>query len=404
MPPGGPGGVSPDSGTPVPGPSALPDRTVRIGLSVNAAELSLGGGGPLRVSGPDGAYLGDILAGDVRRIVPVAAGLVIQTPGGTRTGAYASLQVVPADSAALLRVNGRDYRGALTLYRDRGGVTAINAIFLETYLASVVSSELGRRDPSDLEAVRAQAVVSRTFARRKQGYNTAAAYDLVATVADQVYGGVANETPLGWAAVQDTRGEVLTYGGGLADTFFFSTCGGRTADGTEAFRAADRPYLRSIDDSDGGVPFCSISPRYRWHEEWTGEQLRGILARTLPPVAGTPAGALRQLHDVRITGRSGSGRASGLAVAYAGGEARVDGSRIRDVLRTNAGDILRSTAFTLTVTRTGGRVTRVAADGGGAGHGVGMCQWGAVGRARAGQSYRQILSAYFPGTSLERQS
>ncbi|MGE5231702.1 MAG: stage II sporulation protein SpoIID, partial [Deltaproteobacteria bacterium] len=78
------------------------------------------------------------------------------------------------------------------------------------------------------------------------------------------------------------------------------------------------------------------------------------------------------------------------------------GPQVRQVLRSTSGDILRSTAFDLTLSRAGPRVTRLVAEGRGNGHGVGFCQWGAVGRARAGQDYRQILGAYFPGTDLER--
>ena len=80
----------------------------------------------------------------------------------------------------------------------------------------------------------------------------------------------------------------------------------------------------------------------------------------------------------------------------------VDGPRVRQVLRTPAGEMLRSTAFTLDVQKSGGRVTRLVAEGGGNGHGVGLCQWGAVGRARAGQDYQQILSAYYGGAELTR--
>ena len=72
------------------------------------------------------------------------------------------------------------------------------------------------------------------------------------------------------------------------------------------------------------------------------------------------------------------------------------------MLRPPSGELLRSTAFTLTVTGAGRQVTRLVADGAGAGHGVGFCQWGAVGRARAGQDYEQILAAYYPGAVLER--
>jgi stage II sporulation protein D len=82
---------------------------------------------------------------------------------------------------------------------------------------------------------------------------------------------------------------------------------------------------------------------------------------------------------------------------------RVEGTAIRRVLRPASGELLRSNAFSLQVNGGGSSVTRVVADGAGAGHGVGLCQWGAVGRARAGQHVEQILAAYYPGTRLERR-
>ena len=161
---------------------------------------------------------------------------------------------------------------------------------------------MGRRDSSDIEAIRAQAVISRTFALKNRGKRTADGFDLNATVADQVYGGVTTETPLAWWAVRGTTGQVLTWQGGLIDAFFSSTCGGRTAEGTEVYVGADRPYLRSIEDVDAdGQAYCRISPRFRWREEWTGDSLRDILRRTLPVTTGVSSGEVNRVVDVRVT-------------------------------------------------------------------------------------------------------
>jgi stage II sporulation protein D len=84
------------------------------------------------------------------------------------------------------------------------------------------------------------------------------------------------------------------------------------------------------------------------------------------------------------------------------GEIPVFGPDIRAVFATPAGRSLGSTAFQIEVERRGGRVERITASGAGWGHGVGMCQWGAVGRARAGQDASTIVTTYFPGTTLER--
>jgi stage II sporulation protein D len=91
-----------------------------------------------------------------------------------------------------------------------------------------------------------------------------------------------------------------------------------------------------------------------------------------------------------------------LRIVFERGDIRIPGPDVRTVLRPEADRWLQSTAFELTVSKTNGEVTRVVAAGAGSGHGVGMCQWGAIGRARAGQDYRKILSTYFPGTKIEK--
>jgi len=290
------------------------------------------------------------------------------------------------------------------LIRDPSGLTVVNRVRLEDYLQGVVSSEMGRRSFSEAAALQAQAVVSRTYAMRNVGRWKARGFDLTATVDDQVYGGLAVETVEGREAVAQTRGRILTFDGRPIEAFFYSTCGGRTAEGTEVFHGAAQPYLRSIaDEAPNGRVYCSISPRYHWREDWNGEALRTTLERNLPSVAAISPDQIRQVVGVRITKRTGSGRVDQLAISVGGPEIRIDGPAIRRVLRPPSGELLRSNAFTLVADGDGRLVTHLSVDGTGAGHGVGFCQWGAVGRARAGQSFQEILAAYFPGTRLERR-
>jgi stage II sporulation protein D len=91
-----------------------------------------------------------------------------------------------------------------------------------------------------------------------------------------------------------------------------------------------------------------------------------------------------------------------LRVVFAHGDVRIAGPDVRTVLRPAADRLLTSAAFRLFVTRDGSVVARLVAQGSGAGHGVGLCQWGAIGRAQAGQHYRDILATYFPGTTVGR--
>jgi stage II sporulation protein D len=219
-----------------------------------------------------------------------------------------------------------------------------------------------------------------------------------------VYNGVAAETPQAWAAVRRTTGQVLRYRGEVVDAYFHSTCGYSTAGVEEAFATARaRPYLRSVSDaSGGGHYYCDISPRFRWREEWDRQKLRAIFTRTLPALMPLGGGGLQRITDVQVSRTTRSGRVAELRIVLEGSDVRIASADVRAVLRPEADRSLSSTAFQLTVTKDGGEVTRLVAAGAGSGHGVGMCQWGAVGRARAGQDYHRILSTYFPGTSLER--
>jgi stage II sporulation protein D len=395
--------------TPVPKPAPTPvparrDPEIRVGLVVGSPLASVGGGDALAVNEPDGTRLAIIPAGQIWQVASATNAVTLTSPGGWISPPLDRVTLAATDPAAPVRVNGTPYRGIVEILPGRGGLTVVNRVGVEAYLLGVVPAEMSRRSSIEEAALRAQAVVSRTYALRHLGRWKAQGFDVSGTVADQVYGGLAIETPEGAVAVADTRGQVLTYNGALIEAFFYSTCGGRTADGTEVFRGAAQPYLRSVpDQAEDGSAYCSISPRYRWHEEWTSEALLATLRRSLPPVTGISSGQIAQVTDVHVVQRTRSGRVEQLAIGLGGPVVRINGAAIRQVLRSSSGEMLRSTAFNLTATGSGGAVTHLTVDGMGSGHGVGFCQWGAVGRARAGQGFEQILLAYFPGTRLERR-
>jgi stage II sporulation protein D len=148
--------------------------------------------------------------------------------------------------------------------------------------------------------------------------------------------------------------------------------------------------------------YCDIAPRFRWTVEWGGSALRDILVRTLPAQLGVDAEQVTRLRDVYVRRTGGSGRATDLRLRFDGGEVPVPGYAVRAVLATPDGRPLGSSAVRLTAVREADTVARLRAEGSGWGHGVGMCQWGAVGRARAGQSASVILSTYVPGSRVAR--
>jgi SpoIID/LytB domain protein len=149
----------------------------------------------------------------------------------------------------------RPYRGTFLVTATGRNLSVVNSVSLESYVRGVVSSEMPHDWP--LEAVKAQAVAARSYAL---AHLRGGAFDVYADTRDQVYGGIAAETPVGDQAIASTRRQMLLYGGKVASTFFFSSSGGRTAAVTDVFaNAKPTPYLVSVRD-----PYDTYSPHHVW--------------------------------------------------------------------------------------------------------------------------------------------
>jgi stage II sporulation protein D len=217
-------------------------------------------------------------------------------------------------------VRNGDYRGRALLSRSGRRILVVNRVALESYLLGVVAAEMPASWSA--EALAAQAVIARSYALRSR--RPASPFDVYADARSQVYGGRAREWPTTTAAVRATRAEVVTYAGEIAQTFFFSTSGGRTADNEEVWGGAPVPYLRSVAD-----PHDDISPYHDWTVTFTDRQLRERLASVAPG----------QFQGLRVSERTPSGRAATVAVTGSGGTADVAASRVEALLG------LRSTWF-----------------------------------------------------------
>jgi stage II sporulation protein D len=205
------------------------------------------------------------------------------------------------------------------------------------------------------------------------------------------------------AAVDATRGLVLLHQRRLADAPYHSTCGGTTAEAPELWRTNGASYLRRVSDRIGGTEryYCDVAPRYRWTRTLSGSQLNAALDQYLRVYAAIPAGGPGAARSLTIRSRTASGRVAILDVETDRGSFPVRGNDIRYVLRAPGSEILSSTYFSVEPKYDrDGLIERVTLRGQGNGHGVGMCQWGAIGRARAGQSFRTILGTYYPGTTV----
>jgi stage II sporulation protein D len=206
----------------------------------------------------------------------------------------------------------------------------------------------------------------------------------MATSDDQVYGGRDAETALTDRAVQETEGEVLLYEGALVDAFYHSTCGGATSAIAEVW-SGDRPYLRGVSDNLGETFACAASRYFAWSETWSGETYARFAA---------PADSVM----IEILDRDTAGRARLLRIVRGESEVIARGDAIRRTLIRPAGGPLRSTLITAITAESG----TLRLEGRGWGHGLGMCQMGAIGRARAGWRHDAILEHYYPGTRVTR--
>jgi stage II sporulation protein D len=299
--------------------------------------------------------------------------------------------------------NGKRYRGDLSISATDSGLLVVNQLPMDSYLRGVVPLEIGNRTAGEMAAVQAQAVAARTYAYKH--LTAARAFDMYSTVQDQVYGGVDAEKPQSDEAITSTADVVVLYNGQPITTPYHSTCGGSTAGVSEVwYDQPDQPYLRPVSDHIPGTNhfYCDPSPRFSWTQSYDGAGLRAVMEKYLATYTNAPKTNLGKITGVTTQGRTRSGRIAALLVRTESGSYTLKGNDIRFVLRDPKGTILNSTFFDYTASTNGGEVSSLTINGRGYGHGIGMCQWGAIGRARAGQNYRTILETYYPGTTIGR--
>ncbi len=273
-----------------------------------------------------------------------------------------------------LRLEGRPYGGRLKLIREGDKITLVNSIGLEMYLMGVINHEISSKWP--IESVKAQAVAARTYAYRKIKSQKSGPYHLVATVMDQVYGGRALEDDRARLAVNETRGEVLHYGGEVANALFHSSCGGHTEWAANVW-GDDYPYLRGVKDD-----YCTDAPNYYWTHIASYANIFDPLKK-----AGYP---LSEERHISILERNRSGRVEKIRIAGV----VIPGVKFREFVGY---DKVKSTLFSV---ESDGDEIRIS--GSGAGHGAGLCQWGGRGMAEKGHLYRDILKHYYRGTTVRK--
>ncbi len=310
------------------------------------------------------------------------------------------VNILPRGGNNRTRVNGKPYRGIIQILPYGGNVRVINIVYMEDYLRGVVPPELGRRAESEIEAVKAQAVAARTYAMSHLKQYGNEPYDMKASIYDQVYEGYKVENKLVNRAIDATSGYVAAFQDKLINAYYHSTCGGMTDDISHVWDRAEIPYLKAVADSGA----CSWSKYYNWKEMFTEPQLRGRVEQYLASDRGRDL-RIGPIRDIKISERTPGGRISTLTVQTDTDFYRFHKDRIRWVIgRTSNPDlILPSDRFDVIIERdNAGNIVRVDFEGSGYGHGVGMCQCGAIGLSREGHKWDHILRHYYAGIELKQ--
>lgn len=382
-------------------------QVVRIALAAGVPRVTLSASGEWKLYDSNGEST--LLHGDGGEqwiVEPERGGLRASRLDGAPTGVRPPPFIArPVIRGSFVIVNGRRYRGEVAVLPAPGGVTVINRLYMEDYLRGVVPLEIGQhRTEDERAAVEAQAVAARSYAYTHLVTERERPYDMLATVLDQVYGGADAEVPLADRAVQGTTRVVLTYNGRIINAPYHSTCGGTTSAASEVWKEGDEPYLVAVSDRIPGTAdryYCDPSPTFRWTRTFDQSSLRSALDKYLRNFTAVSSSGIGTVRSIEVESRTPSGRVRTLGIATSRGHFSLRQNDIRFVLRSAGGEILNSTYFSLDSKQDpDGVISSLVVRGNGNGHGVGMCQWGAIGRARAGEDYRSILRTYYPGTTV----
>ncbi len=291
-----------------------------------------------------------------------------------------------------VKVNGKSYRGNLEIRKNGGRIWVINVVEIEDYLKGVVPCEIGGLSESLIEAAEAQAVAARTYTYQHLGQFSELGFDLYATVQDQVYNGLAGEDKITNMAVDKTRSEVLVWNNEPIEAKYHSTCGGRTADFDDAWPGSAPPYLRSV-----RCPYCQNSPHYTWTKKYDKQDFFKTLRSQLSSInINLTQGEL--IESIKLLKNRRSGRVNTMFIKTNKDEYRIASYNIRKILAQGSSGLLKSTYFDLKI-----KGDSLVIEGHGFGHGVGMCQFGAIEMARRGKSYREILRHYYPKTKIAKK-
>ena len=349
-------------------------KVVRVAVFYEKPQVSVSAAGGFEMKGlPGDSTLNEGPA--------LAVTMVRPDPSGIRVGStlypVSGLRITAHSNE--VEVDRRKYHDTIQVLKNPSGtLTVVNEVDVDEYLKGVLPREVHSDWPE--EALKAQAVVSRTYALFKNIENKDFPFTLSSDVASQVYGGKAAEHPAATRAVEKTRGQILTYNGKIFPAYFHSTCGGRTARADYQWKIESHPSLKGVE-----CTFCRGSPYDHWKAEFSLSEIEKLLAKKGFTVSN--------LESIGLKDPDISGRPRSFILRHAGGSLTISGNEFRLALGP---DRLKSTR--VNVQRAG---EKIVFEGSGWGHGVGLCQYGARHLAGLGYRYQDILRYYYPESTIQ---
>ncbi|MBI5233686.1 MAG: SpoIID/LytB domain-containing protein [Deltaproteobacteria bacterium] len=304
---------------------------------------------------------------------------IVYNEGGAAllNGEHLPLPVDVESHEEFIYVNGRPYRGNIKVVEGETGLDVINELDVERYLVGLINNEVSSK--WHIEAIKAQAVIARTYARYQKERRQGGLFHVAGTYMDQVYNGTDAEDNAAYEAVAQTKGQVLMYNGMPALAVYHSNAGGRTESVKDVW-GGDYPYLKSVKS-----PYDKDAPLYKWEMYMDPQTLKQLLVSNGYSI-GMPA-------RIIVEERSSTDRVKRLVLrASDGSNASLTGEELRKILGYSN---LKSTLFD--VEKEG---DAFVFRGRGSGHGVGLSQWGAKGFAENGMRYTEILEHFYQGTKL----
>ncbi len=273
-------------------------------------------------------------------------------------------------------VGQKRFPGKINVFVLDSEILVVNVLGIEKYLSSVVGSEMPTKWP--MEALKAQAIASRTYALKQKGNNL---FDIDSTQKNQVYNGLESRTYKTLRAVRSTRSLVMTYNNKLINALFHSSSGGMTENSQDVWKNA-YPYLKSVKDFDKN------NPKFKWKKTFSNKELINLFPN------------IGEIENIEIINITSTGRVKNVRVIGANGSDQISGVDLRKKLGLNS-NFVRFKLIEEELENKFSAKKSLIVFGQGSGHGVGMSQWGAKYMASKGQKAERILKHFYRGVQIK---